>query len=107
PELESRVEDLDSGFYQRWPDQENLAPMARWMRSSIGLSTDVPGLGGWKLLVEIPIGSQQKSLYNQYFRLLGMLYLLIIVLLAVSQALAARITRPLVKLSQRTTNLPD
>ena len=93
-------------FFHRWPGQ-TMAPMARWKKSSLGMSTLIPGLGTWHIVVEVPLRSQQDQLYARYGQVLTIFLVLAFVLLVTSYWVASMITRPLMQLSAETTNLPE
>lgn len=93
-------------LFHRWPEQP-MSPMARWKKSSLGMSTLIPGLGSWHLVVEVPLRSQQDELYERYGRVLTIFLVLAFVLLVTSYWVASLIARPLMQLSAETTNLPD
>lgn len=97
----------NDGIFYNWSDEKDLPPISRWRKSSIGQTIEIPGIGSWSLIIEIPLVSQQAPLYQRYSRILSLFLILAFVLLITSQQVAGSISRPLVQLSRETTDIPE
>lgn len=97
---------MTDGFFRRWPENMNQAPMEIWKNSALGQKLNVKGVDGWSLIVEVPLAFWQVRLYERYIRDLGFVIVLSLIILFGSLWIANTIAKPLQDLSLETTNLP-
>ncbi len=78
----------------------------RWKRSFYIEETSIGGLSGWRLVLEQPVASFQKILFENYTDKLTFLFLILLLSLALAEILSRRIVAPLRRLGLLTDELP-
>ncbi len=99
---------LGDGIQQRIPvSRKNIAFSDRWMNSYYIVETGIGPLAEWKLVLEQPVAPFQKKLYKKYAGQLILVFLIILSALVVAEILSRKIIKPLNKLTEISTGLPD
>lgn len=98
---------FDTGYYYRRPLDQKLSQMAKWSKSYMGTSGYIAADNSWTLYVEIPLESRQALVYNQYIQTMVLLMAFTVLIMFASNWLASRMSNPLIRLSEQTSNLPD
>jgi PAS domain S-box-containing protein len=101
------VHPISSTMFRWSPSDKNLPSMTRWQRSffveQTAVGEDIP----WVLTVEAPIAPHQQHLYAIYVQNLAVMAVLTGLILLLALALSRWLARPLNKLAQVTSDLPD
>ncbi|BAU44360.1 Alkaline phosphatase synthesis sensor protein PhoR [Leptolyngbya sp. O-77] len=103
---DSIVEPLGDNFYQVFPERSRPI-MARWMNSWFGQAVPVAAGLPWTLVAEASAQSDVRNIQRIYSRNLALLLAIALLALLVSALVSQRMVRPLSRLAQVTTNLPD
>ena len=109
-QLTGEVRRLGGGRYHRFPEPASESAINRWRSSLFGREVDIgePRVGDpWRLRVELPVAPLQQFLQVRYLQAFaGMLIVCVLALLA-SAAAAGLLARPLARLAEATTDLPE
>ncbi|MFZ5825970.1 MAG: PAS domain-containing protein [Bacillota bacterium] len=106
PRAGSEVSWLSHGRYHRFPSGQPAA-LNRWRESEEVLETEVPGIGGWRLIAEVPLEPYRTRLYRTYIDSLLTVLGLMVAALLLSTLLSRWITGPLLRLTAITRYLPE
>ena len=101
------VHPISSTMFRWSPPDKNMPSMTRWQRSffveQTAVGEDIP----WVLTVEAPVAPHQERLYVIYVQNLAVMAILIGLVLLLALALSRWLAKPLNRLAQVTTDLPD
>jgi signal transduction histidine kinase len=104
--LEGERQALGAGRYQRFAEGATEPAVNRWRGSVYGRELAL-GSPPWHLRVELPLAPLQQFLQERYLAAFaGMLAVCVLALLA-SAALSGLLARPLARLAEATTGLPE
>ncbi len=101
------VEPISSTTFRWFPPDKNLPSMTRWKQSFFVAQTEVAEDIPWNMTVEAPIAPHQQHLYSIYVQNLAVMAFLTLLTLLLTLALSGWLAKPLNKLAQVTTDLPD
>lgn len=102
------TKDAETGIYRCMPNRTSPLPLwQRAQRSSFILRAPVGKETPWSIAVETSFAPYQRLLFADHIRSLVVLLILNILALMVSMYTSRRLSAPLRRLSQVTTDLPD
>jgi signal transduction histidine kinase/CheY-like chemotaxis protein len=105
PEGELRA--LPGGQFHRVPELEGQAAISRWGSSSFGREVRIGASPVWHLTVELPVAPLQDFLQRRYLQGFGVIFGVCLLALLFGAAVSAWLARPLAKLAEATTGLPE
>ena len=104
------VRRLGHGRYHRFPEPASESAINRWRTSLYGREVEIGeplAVGPWHLRVELPVAPLQQFLQVRYLQAFaGMLVVCVLALLG-SAAASSLLARPLARLAEATTGLPE
>ncbi len=93
--------------FQQLPAELNLPLMVRWQKSFYIHQKPIGDHLPWNLVLKVPAASQIYYLQNIYIKQLAVMLLISILGIGLATILSQRVVRPLTKLKQATSNLPN
>ncbi len=93
--------------FQQLPAEPNLPLMVRWQKSFYIHQKPIGDHLPWNLVLKVPAASQIYYLQNIYIKQLAVMLLIGILGIGLATILSQRVVRPLTKLKQATSNLPN
>ena len=100
-------QNLENGVGQWVPVVAPNTPISeRWRKSYYVVESTIGDLSEWKLILEQPVAPFQKKLYDNYTGKLGLLFLILLGSLGLTELLSRKIVVTLERLSMLTNELP-
>lgn len=107
PDKEREIRYFDDNIYQSLPIAKGMPIMVRWRKSfhvkQIAVSSDIP----WILVVELPTSPYIDYIEGLYIKSLALMLLITILALISAIILSKKLVKPVLKLANLTTNLPE
>ena len=100
-------EPINATMYLWHPDDRKLPSMTRWKRSFYVQETLIGRDLPWKLTTEAPVAPLQSVLYILYVKNMAIIAILTALALLLSLFFSRRFTRPITRLAECTTDLPE
>lgn len=107
PRKNGMIRIVDDVMYQWLPSDKKLPEMVRWKRSYYIREVSIDGDLPWRLIIEVPALPHINYLQNIYIYNFAFMLFFILLTLFFARVLSRWLAKPLSRLAQVTTNLPD
>ncbi|NLF40120.1 PAS domain-containing protein [bacterium] len=96
-----------NNLYHRFPDAALGMPVIQqWAHSSYALMLPIHGLPGWQLVAEMPLAQAVTEITQAYLRGFAAVLVLVVAFLFVAYEASVRLSAPIVRVTEMTTDLP-